>query len=138
MAKNDYPGISGRRLIHETVRRMINTLVSDLTEQSAKNIGDAAPASLSMVREAPALIGFSKQIHQEQQELKKFLRDHLYRHYQVARMSAKARHTIEMLFKAFHSDISDASARISTEIYSGWVSGDCRLYSWHDRPLRYP
>jgi dGTPase len=104
MAKNAYPGISGRRLIHETVRRMINTLVSDLTEQSAKTIGEAAPASLSMVREAPALIGFSKQIHREQQELKKFLRDHLYRHYQVVRMSAKARHTIEMLFKAFHSD----------------------------------
>ncbi len=85
---------------------MINTLVADLIEQSAKNIEDAAPASLSMVREAPALIGFSKKIHQEQQELKKFLRDHLYRHYQVARMSAKARHTIEMLFKAFHSDTS--------------------------------
>jgi dGTPase len=104
MATNTYPGISGRRLIHETVRRMINTLVSDLTGQSSKNIEEAAPASLSMVREAPALIGFSRKVHQEQQELKNFLRNHLYRHYQVARMSVKARHTIEMLFKAFHSD----------------------------------
>ncbi len=41
----------------------------------------------------------------EQQELKKFLHDHLYRHYKVARMSAKARHTIQMLFNAFRSDI---------------------------------
>jgi dGTPase len=104
-ARNAYPGISGRRLIHETVRRMINTLVSDLTEQSARNIAEAAPGSLSMVREAPALIGFSDKIRQEQQELKKFLRDHLYRHYQVARMSAKARHTVEMLFNAFRADI---------------------------------
>ncbi|MBA4141676.1 MAG: deoxyguanosinetriphosphate triphosphohydrolase [Nitrosospira sp.] len=105
MARKDYPGISGRRLIHETVRRMINTLVADLTRQSAMNIRDAGPASLSMVQEAPFLIGFSNQIRQEQQELKKFLRDYLYRHYKVARMSAKARHTVEMLFNAFHSDI---------------------------------
>jgi dGTPase len=104
-ARTMYPEISGRRLIHETVRRMINTLVSDLTQQSARNIADAAPQNLSMVRDASPLIGFSEKIRQEQQDLKKFLRDHLYRHYQVARMSAKARHTVEMLFKAFHADM---------------------------------
>ncbi|MEP6604644.1 MAG: deoxyguanosinetriphosphate triphosphohydrolase, partial [Nitrosospira sp.] len=38
-------------------------------------------------------------------ELKKFLRDYLYRHYKVVRMSTKARHTIEKLFNAFHSDV---------------------------------
>lgn len=104
-ARNAYPEITGRRLIHETVRRMINTLVSDLTEQSSRNIAEAAPGSLAKVREAPALIGFSDKTRQEQHELKKFLRDHLYRHYQVARMSAKARHTVEMLFNAFRADI---------------------------------
>jgi dGTPase len=105
MAKKHYPQISGRRLVHETVRRMINTLVGDLTRQSAMNISEARPDSLPAVREAPALIGFSNKIRQEQQELKKFLRDNLYRHYKVARMSAKARHTVEMLFNAFNLDI---------------------------------
>lgn len=105
MAKKHYPEISGRRLIHETIRRMINTLVADLIKQSTANIADAHLDSLSAVRTAPYLIGFSKDIGQEQQELKKFLRDYLYRHYQVVRMSAKARHTIERLFNAFRSDI---------------------------------
>ncbi|MDN5882898.1 MAG: deoxyguanosinetriphosphate triphosphohydrolase, partial [Nitrosospira sp.] len=105
MAKKNYPEISGRRLIHETVRRMINTLVADLIRQSAINIADARVDSLSTVRAAPCLIAFSENIRQEQQELKKFLRDNLYRHYLVARMSAKARHTIERLFNAFNSDI---------------------------------
>ncbi|MDQ3185017.1 MAG: deoxyguanosinetriphosphate triphosphohydrolase [Pseudomonadota bacterium] len=105
MAKKHYPQISGRRLIHETVRRMINTLVADLIKQSAINVAAARPDSLPAVRGATFLIGFSEKIRQEQQELKKFLRDYLYRHYQVARMSAKARHTIEMLFNAFRSDI---------------------------------
>lgn len=105
MAKKQYPEISGRRLIHETIRRIINTLVADLTRQSAINIAAARVDSLSAVRKAPFLVGFSEEIWQEQQELKKFLRDYLYRHYRVARMSAKARHSIEMLFNAFRSDI---------------------------------
>ena len=39
-----------------------------------------------------------------QQELKRFLRTHLYQHYRVARMSAKSRRVISELFDAFHSD----------------------------------
>jgi len=101
MAKKHYPGISGRRLIHETVRRMINTLATDLTVQSAANLAAAHPMSLQEVRKAPPLISFSNSIRKEQQELKKFLRDHLYQHYQVARMSDKAKHTLTALFRAF-------------------------------------
>ncbi|HTJ55595.1 MAG TPA: deoxyguanosinetriphosphate triphosphohydrolase [Nitrosospira sp.] len=104
-AKKHYPNISGRRLIHETVRRMINTLVGDLITQSAANIADARLETLSAVRIAPCLIDFSPALRHEQQELKKFLHDHLYRHYKVARMSAKARHIIQMLFNAFRADI---------------------------------
>ena len=105
MAREQYPKISGRRLIHETVRRMINTLAGDLIRQSAMNIEQARPAILDDVREAAPLIGFSREIVREQQELKKFLREHLYRHYKVSRMSAKARHIIRKLFGAFSSDI---------------------------------
>ncbi|MDE2366821.1 MAG: deoxyguanosinetriphosphate triphosphohydrolase [Betaproteobacteria bacterium] len=104
-ARKCYPDISGRRLIHETVRRMINTLVGDLIRQSAANIATARVDSLSAVRAAPSLIDFSPEVRREQQELKKFLYDNLYRHYKVSRMSAKARHTIEMLFNVFHADI---------------------------------
>ena len=104
-AKKHYPDISGRRLIHETVRRMINTLVGDLITQSAVNIAGARLETLSAVRIAPCLIDFSPALRHEQQELKKFLHDHLYRHYKVARMSAKARHIIQMLFNAFRADI---------------------------------
>jgi dGTPase len=105
LARQEYPRISGRRLIHETVRRMINTLVADLTRQSEINIAVAQPTDLSAVRSAPYLIGFSEEIRREQQELKQFLRENLYRHYKVVRMSAKAHHTVERLFEAFKSDV---------------------------------
>jgi dGTPase len=83
---------------------MINTLVGDLTKQSEINIAAARPADVAAVRSAPNLIGFSEEIRLEQQELKQFLRENLYRHYEVVRMSAKARHTVERLFEAFRSD----------------------------------
>ena len=96
-----FPGLTGRRLVHETVRRMIDTLVTDLIESSAAAIRKSKPASLDDVGAAPPLIGFSAAIRAEQLELKQFLHEKLYRHYRVARMSSKARRIVTELFEAF-------------------------------------
>ena len=97
----EYPAISERRMIHETVRRMINTLVVDLTEESRRLIASAAPADIDAVRAAPALTAFSPAMRVEATELKSFLNDQLYRHYRVMRMSTKARRIVADLFNAF-------------------------------------
>ncbi|MCL6556331.1 MAG: deoxyguanosinetriphosphate triphosphohydrolase [Burkholderiales bacterium] len=102
--KRLYPSLAGRRVIHETVRRMINTLILDLVENSSRNIAEARPDSIEAVRALPPLIGFSPRIRAEQQELKQFLRTHLYQHYRVNRMSSKARRIIRSLFEAFMED----------------------------------
>ncbi|HYC44547.1 MAG TPA: deoxyguanosinetriphosphate triphosphohydrolase [Burkholderiales bacterium] len=96
-----YPRLTGRRLVHETVRRTIDTLVTDLIDSSEARIRKHAPETLEDVRAAPALIGFSDAIRKEQLELKRFLHEKLYRHYRVARMSSKARRIITELFDAF-------------------------------------
>lgn len=100
-ALRDFPQLNGRRLVHETIRRMIGTLVTDLIRQSARNIRECEPRTLDDVRAAPPLIAFSEKIRNEQQELKHFLRSNLYQHYRVARMSAKARRIVTDLFSAF-------------------------------------
>ena len=102
--KAQFPALLDRRLIHETVRRMINTLVSDLTERSRLLIAQQQPGRIDDVRHAPPLIAFSRGIQEEQQELKKFLHTHLYQHYRVARMSNKARRIVTDLFQAFLGD----------------------------------
>ena len=102
--KNRYPQIEGRRLIHETIRRMINSQVQDLCQQSSQNISDANPEGIDEVRKAGALIAFSQEMQQQQLELKQFLRNKLYRHYRVNRMSSKAQRIIRDLFAAFHDD----------------------------------
>lgn len=99
-----YPALPERRVVHETVRRMINTLVSDLIRQSELNICAQQLVSLEDVHSAPALIDFSPEIAEQQRALKNFLRTHLYRHYHVMRMSAKAQRIISELFGIFMSD----------------------------------
>ena len=97
----EYPAIGERRMIHETVRRMINTLVVDLLAESRRRIVEAAPASIEAVRAAPPLVAFSEAVRAEADELKRFLLDHLYRHYQVMRMTEKSRRIVRELFDAF-------------------------------------
>jgi dGTPase len=99
-----YPEINERRVVHETVRRMINTLVTDLIRQSGANIAAQNLSTLEDVRRAPALIAFSDELNAKQRELKKFLHTHLYRHYRVMRMSAKAQRIIRDLFGVFMED----------------------------------
>ena len=96
-----YPDLPARRVVHETVRRMINTLVSDLIQQSRANIAAQSLTCLDDVRAAPPLIAFSADIFAQHQELKRFLRTNMYHHYQVERMSHKARRIISDLFNVF-------------------------------------
>lgn len=97
----EFPAIAGRRRVHETIRRMIDAQVTDLLAESARRIADAAPASLEDVHLAPEMIGFTESMKEENRALKSFLREHLYRHYQVLRMTTKARRVIQELFSAF-------------------------------------
>lgn len=99
-----WPDLPERRMVHETVRHMINTLVSDLIRQSERNISAQGIVTLEDVRNAPATIAYSSEVNEQQRELKNFLRIHLYRHYRVLRMSAKAQRIISDLFGIFMTD----------------------------------
>jgi len=103
-ADAEFRGLSGRRRVHETIRRMIGALVTDLLAESEQRIAAAAPRTLGDVREAPALIAFTESMQAENRALKAFLREHLYQHYQVLRMTTKARRIIHDLFNAFVAD----------------------------------
>ena len=96
-----YPDLVDRRLIHETVRRMINTLVVDLVEETRRNLATHRPDSIEAVRLCPPLAAFSTEIREEHLALKRFLRQNLYRHYRVNRMMEKARRLVRELFEAF-------------------------------------
>ncbi len=100
-----HPKLAGRRLVYEILRRMINHLVTDLVDSSAERLRTAGVASIQAVRAHPApLIGFSATTRELNLGLKTFLREHVYKHYKVQRMTSKARRVVRELFDALFAD----------------------------------
>jgi dGTPase len=103
--KSAYGGVDERRLIHETIRRMINALVCDLIEMTESNISHCAPRTLDDIRQAGMMIvGFSEKMDDAQRKMKHFLRKNLYQHYEVLRMTWKTQRIVGDLFAAYLDD----------------------------------
>jgi dGTPase len=100
----DYPallGQPGRRLLFETLRRMLSAQVGDLISATAAAVARHAPADADAVRHLPALATFSAAWRAQTAELKRFLFCALYRHPQVSQTTALARAAVAALFKAY-------------------------------------
>ena len=100
-----YPELQGRRLIRETLRRMIGNMVVDLIESSQAVIRASGVQSVADVRAQPlALMRYGDDMRQQKNVLKKFLRENLYFHPTVYRMTWRARKVIRALFEAYWQD----------------------------------
>ena len=100
-----WPALTGRRVIHETVRAMINRQATDLLDTSRVAIDAARPESVDAVRaHGRPLIRFSTEMAERHRELKRLLMQRLYRHYRVHRMSKKAQRIVKGLFEIFFDD----------------------------------
>jgi dGTPase len=76
-----------------------------LIDSSAARLDASGVRSIADVRAHPApLIGFSDTTRELNHALKAFLREHVYKHYKVRRMTAKAQRVIRELFEAFFND----------------------------------
>ncbi|MGO9932648.1 MAG: deoxyguanosinetriphosphate triphosphohydrolase [Steroidobacteraceae bacterium] len=119
-----YPALAGRRLVYEILRRIINHLVTDLIDSSAARLDASGVRSIAEVRSySGALIGFSDSTRDQNYALKTFLRERVYKHYKVRRMTAKARRVVHDLFDAFFSDPAlmpdEHEARARLELVQG-------------------
>ncbi len=101
-----YPDLTERKRVHETIRRMINFVVVDLVRTTRERLEEARPSSSDDVRRrSKPLVGFGAAVLEEHLELKAFLRERLYRHHKVLRMTAKARRVVEQLFTVFMDSV---------------------------------
>ncbi len=104
---SEFPDASARRQLYETIRRMVDYLVSDLIVNSEKNIAKARVDHIDAVRaQSSPLVMLSEQVLTEHQELKRFLRAKLYNHPQVRQVMDEAIHTVKRLFEAYLQDPS--------------------------------
>jgi dGTPase len=102
-----YPGSPPRRQLYETIRRMVDYLVSDLITQSQMNIVAAKVDSIQAVRaRSGPLISLSEDVLAQHQELKRFLRAKLYNHPKVRKVMDEAGATLKCLFEEYMKDPS--------------------------------
>ena len=99
-----YPAVQGRRLVAETIRRMISALIADLVAETARRIALADVQSPDAVRAAPPLAAFSAPVQEQLQQLQQLLLHRLYRHPDVLRNTTKAQRLLTELFEAYHAD----------------------------------
>lgn len=100
----DHPTLGeqpGRRLLFETLRRLLSAQMGDLIAHTASALEETAPADADAVRHLPPLVGLSPALREQTAELKRFLFQHLYRHPQVVQSTHLARNVVTELFAAY-------------------------------------
>jgi dGTPase len=91
------------RLRHETIRRVINALISDLVAETRQRIATLAPKDVDAVRHARRpVVAFTERMAEANRVIKEFLFARMYRHWRVMRMTAKARRVTSEMFGLLH------------------------------------
>ncbi len=98
-----WPGLAERRLVHETIRAMIDTLIRDLLTETAARIADAGPRNVDDVRRAPPLVAYSDAMVPRSRQLKRFLNRALYRHERVETAMDHAKRMVTDLFEFYRA-----------------------------------
>lgn len=91
-----------RRLLYESIRRMLSDQVYDVIDTSRQCLAQSGVQSVQEVRAADQLlINFSPTMKADSQQLKQFLLRQLYRHPQVMQTMDSAQQVVRDLFAAY-------------------------------------
>ena len=105
-----------RRLLYETIRRMLSAQVYDLIAVSQAALAAAMPQSPDAVRQLPPLLAFGSDMRRQSAQLKQFLFRNLYRHPQVMRMTGLAKQVVHELFHAYLAEPRELPANFGLGI----------------------
>ena len=121
-ALSEHPDLAeparARRLLYETIRRMLSAQVYDVIAATRQGLYDAGPLDAEAARLCAPLVRFSSAMHAQSTTLKQFLHAQLYRHPQVAQTMGQASVVVRDLFEAYSTQPSnmppDFAARADT------------------------
>ncbi|RYX94417.1 MAG: deoxyguanosinetriphosphate triphosphohydrolase [Comamonadaceae bacterium] len=100
----EYPALQGRRLLFETIRRMLSAQVYDVMDATGAALDAAAPVDVDAVRRHLPIVCFSTSMANRSAVLKQFLLKNLYRHPQVVQTTLAAKEVVRELFEAYMND----------------------------------
>lgn len=113
-ALRDFPELggvhAGRRLLYESIRRMLSAQVYDVIEATRDALGHSRPGSADEARALPVQLCFSPEMRTRSVVLKKFLFQNLYRHPQVMQTMGHARQVIQDLFGCYRESPREMQA----------------------------
>lgn len=96
------PGLTGHPFRTAVVRELLAWQVTDLLEETARRLTVAQIRSLDQVRAATVpLVGSSAEMQQLRSGLERFLRERVYRHHRVLRMTANGKRVLQALFAEY-------------------------------------
>jgi len=107
---HDHPGLNGKRLLAETIRRMLSEQVYDIIRATQQSLAEQEPVNIAAVRDAAALVRFSAGMRAASSELKRFLFANLYRHEQVQATRARAERVLRDLFQSYFAEAAQLPA----------------------------
>ena len=99
--QRDHPGLPDRRVLYESIRRMLSAQVYDVIDTTGAAIAAAVPPDADAARRAGPLVAFSAAMRAESNELKRFLFANLYRHPRVTDTTSQAQQVVRELFAAY-------------------------------------
>lgn len=102
----EFPNAKGRRLLFDSIRRMLSQQVYDVIDATRAHIAEHLPMNADEARRCPPLVRFSPEMREASTELKRFLFKALYRHPQVNETTARAKRVLSELFAAYVSEPS--------------------------------
>ena len=127
-----YPGLERSRLIHETVRRMINAMVVDLVTETRRRLAEHKPGSAAELRALPlAMVSFSDGMLEAQGPLRAFLRQRMYRHYRVNREMSKCKRVVRALFQLFMDEPNTLPTEWQRDISKAGGDADLAVRARH-------
>ena len=97
----EHPDLESRRVLYETIRRMLSAQVYDVIDATRAALAASAPADADEVRRAPPLVRFDEPMRRQSAELKRFLFANLYRHPQVVQTTGRAQEVVRQLFDIY-------------------------------------
>ena len=110
----DHPDLASatqqRRLLFETIRRMLSAQIYDVIAVTQAALDKAKPDSSDAVRQLPPLLAFSAEMRAQSKQLKAFLFRNLYRHPEVVQPRELAQQIIRDLFAAYLSQPNELPA----------------------------
>ena len=109
----EFPDLPVRRLLYETIRRMLSAQVYDVIEATREAIAAANPESADAARKLGPLVRFSADMRRQSAALKRFLLANLYRHPKVMHTTGQAKRMVRDLFDAYLTDPGQMAPKFS-------------------------